>query len=169
MKNHYFFFYLLIVLAQVLICEWFNLSAYVRLSILPVAVFCIPTRYGTIPAMFIAFATGLAVDFLAEGVPGLNTMALVPVALVRESLIRLIFGDEPIIRQDPVSIRKYGLGKMTFAIFLVQTLFLAIYLLADGALMRPVLFSLLRLAASDAAGVLVSVLLADLLTSEERR
>ena len=96
-------------------------------------------------------------------------MALVPVALVRESLIRLIFGDEPIIRQDPVSIRKYGLGKMTFAIFLVQTLFLAIYLLADGALMRPVLFSLLRLAASDAAGVLVSVLLADLLTSEERR
>ena len=35
--------------------------------------------------------------------------------------------------------------------------------------MRPVLFSLLRLAASDAAGVLVSVLLADLLTSEERR
>lgn len=169
MKKDFFIYYVLIIIAQVLICEWFNLSAYVMLSLLPVAVFCIPTRFRTTEVLFIAFATGLAVDFLAEGTLGLNALALVPVAAVRESLIRLIFGDEPIKRQEVISIEKYGAAKMVFAIFCVQTLFLLIYLAADGAFLRPALFSMARFAASDAAGVLVSVFIAGFLTPEERR
>lgn len=67
MKKNFFLYYILLVIAQVLISEWFTFSPYLTLSILPVLVLCIPTRYSTIASMLIAFATGFAVDFLSEG------------------------------------------------------------------------------------------------------
>ncbi len=169
MKQHFFLYYILLVIAQVLICEWFNLSAYVTLSILPALVLCIPTKYDTTASLLIAFATGFAVDFLAECVVGLNILALVPVAAVREFVIRLIFGDEPIVREENFSVRKYGLWKVVFSIVLVQSLFLLVYIIADGAEAKPFAFSLIRFACSLAAGVILSVFIVDILTSEDRR
>lgn len=169
MKQNFFLYYILLVIAQVLICEWFNLSAYVMLSILPVLVLCIPTRFSTTTSLLIAFATGFMVDFLAEGVLGLNILALVPVAAAREHVIRFIFGDEPLIREDSISIKKYGIGKMIFAIVLVQSLFLIIYIIADGAGARPFFFNFLRYICSLLAGTALSVFIVDILTSEERR
>lgn len=168
MKQNFFLYYTLLVIAQVLICEWFNLSAYVMLSILPAMVLCIPTRYSTTTAMLIAFATGLSVDFLAEGVMGLNILALVPVAAIRERVIRFIFGAEPIVREDSFSIKKYGLEKVITAIVITQAIFLAVYIFADGAPVRPMLFNLLRFICSLAAGTLVSVFIVDILTEERR-
>lgn len=168
MKQNFFLYYILLVIAQVLLCEWFNLSAYVMLSILPAMALCIPTRYSTTVAMLIAFVTGLSVDFLAGGVMGLNILALVPVAAVRERVIRFIFGAEPIVRGDSFSIKKYGLEKVITAIVISQAIFLAVYILADGAAVRPMLFSLLRFLCSLAAGTFVSVFIVDILTEERR-
>lgn len=169
MKKNFFLYYILLVIAQVLISEWFTFSPYLTLSILPVLVLCIPTRYSTIASMLIAFATGFAVDFLSEGLVGLNILALVPVAAVRESLIRGIFGEDPIIRHESFTVRKYGAPKVFVALTIVQSLFLAIYIAADGGLERPFLFSLLRSLISLAAGLLLSVFVFDTLTSESRR
>lgn len=169
MKKNFFLYYILLMIAQILICEWFNLSAYIMLSILPAITLCIPTKYNTTAAMCIAFVSGLAIDFLAEGIMGLNALALVPVAAARESIIRFVFGDEPIIRQDSFSIKKNGIGKVLFSIILVQSIFLIIYLIADGAGARPMLFNIARFFASLGTGVILSVFVVDLLTSEERR
>lgn len=169
MKQHFFVYYILLVIAQVLICEWFNLSAYVMLSILPALVLCIPTRFSTTTSLLIAFATGFMVDFLAEGVIGLNILALVPVAAAREYVISFVFGDEPLVREDNFSIKKYGIGKVIFSIFLVQSLFILIYVIADGAGARSFLFSFLRFICSVAAGTVLSVFVVDVLTSEDRR
>lgn len=169
MKQNFFLYYILLVIAQVLICEWFNLSAYVMLSILPALVLCIPTRFSTTASLLIAFATGFAVDFLAEGVIGLNILALVPVAAAREHVIRFVFGEEPLVREDNFSIKKYGIGKVIFSVFIVQALFLLIYILADGAGARPFLFNCMRFTCSLLAGAFLSVFMVDILTSEDRR
>lgn len=168
MKQNFFLYYILLVIAQVLICEWFNLSAYVMLTILPAIVLCIPTRYSSTVAMLMAFATGFAVDFLAEGILGLNILALVPVAAAREDIIRLIFGPEPIVREDSFSIKKYGLEKVITAALIVQAIFLIVYLIADGAAVRPFTFTLLRFICSLAAGTFVSVFIVDILTEDRR-
>ena len=119
--------------------------------------------------MLIAFATGFLVDLFSEGILGLNVLALVPVAFVRKEVIRLIFGGELFARKEDFSIRKNGFGKVLMAIFLVQALFLAVYVWADGTGTRPLSFQAIRFGASLAAGVLVSLLVIDILAPDTRK
>ena len=119
--------------------------------------------------MVIAFATGFVVDLLSEGILGLNVLALVPVAFVRKEVIRLIFGGELFARKEDFAVRKNGFGKVLMAIFLVQALFLAIYIWADGAGTRPLTFQAIRFGASLVAGVLVSLLIIDILAPDTRK
>jgi len=168
-RSGYFMVYLLLVVAQMLICNYFRLTPYVMLSILPVMVLCIPIRYSTTAALLIAFATGLSVDLLAEGVLGLNTFALVPVAFVRYPVIRLIFGDEVFARNEDFSVKKNGFGKVSIAILIVQALFLLLYLWADGAGIRPFWFNLARFSASLAAGYVLAIILIDTLAPDSRK
>ena len=46
-KNTFFLVYLLLTVVQMLICNYFHLTPYVMLSILPVMVLCIPLRVPT--------------------------------------------------------------------------------------------------------------------------
>lgn len=168
-QSHYFFYYLVLLVAQVLICNYLRVSPYLMLSILPVLVLTLPLRISTIGALFIAFASGLCVDMLAEGIIGINTVALLPVALVRRTLAKLLFGDELFARKEDFSIRRNGFAKVFAAIVIVQALFLAVYIWADGAGVRPLWFSALRFGVSLAAGVVVSLLLIDTLAPDEKK
>ena len=170
MRQQYFFvYYVLLTAIQVLLGNYFTFSPYLMVTLLPVMVLCIPTKYHTVWALLIAFATGMVVDLLSEGILGINTFALVPVALVRRSVCQAIFGDELITRQDDFSIRKYGIGKVFFAIIIVHSLFLVLYLWADAAGARTFSFNALRFACSLAAGLLLSVFVAEILTPDDRR
>ena len=108
MKNNFLVQYILLVAAQMLICNYLHLSPYLMLTVLPVLVLCLPTKVSTAVALLIAFATGLSVDLIAEGAPGINTVALLPVALLRRGICDFIFGEELVIRGEDFSIRKYG-------------------------------------------------------------
>jgi len=167
MKNTRFLTtFLLLLLVQICIANFFRLSQYVMLSILPAMILLIPIRHGTIPALFIAFATGLAVDLLSDGLLGLNVFALVPVAFCRVGIIRLIFGDEVFARKEDISIPRQGLWKMSVAIIMAQALFLILYIWADGAGTRPLWFSGIRFAASLAGGYILSIFVANILAPE---
>ena len=168
-KNSYYFVFFLLAVVQMLICNYLNLSAYLMLSILPVMILCVPLRLPTFWTMLLAFVTGLAVDLLSEGLLGLNALALVPVAFVRKEIIRLIFGDELFARKEDFSVRKNGFGKVAAAIFLVQALFLVIYIWADGAGTRPLAFNAIRFGVSLAAGWALSLLIIDILAPDTRK
>ncbi len=169
MKRNFFSYWFLLAAAQILLGAWAGFTPLLTLSILPALILCLPTKYGTTAALFFAFATGFVTDLFSEGLMGLNILALVPVAAVRTGVIRAVFGEDVIIRQESFSVRKYGAPKVLFALTLVQSLFLAVYVFADGGASRPFLFSLSRFIISLAAGVLLSFFLIDTLTPEERR
>lgn len=168
-KSNFFLVYLLLTVAQILICNYFHLTPYVTLSLLPVMVLCLPVRISTTAALFIAFATGLSVDFLAEGLIGLNTLALLPVAFLRMPLIRLIFGEDLISRKEDFTVRKNGMGKVTLAILLVQALFLLLYIWADGAGTRPFWFNAVRFGASLLTGYLAALAVIGVLAPDTRK
>jgi hypothetical protein len=168
-KGGYYFVFLLLVAVQMLICNYMNLSPYLMLSILPVMILCVPLRLPTFWTLLLAFATGGAVDLLSEGILGLNALALVPVAFVRKEVIHLIFGGELFARKEDFSIRKNGFGKVALAVFLVQALFLVIYIWADGAGTRPFAFNALRFGISLVAGWAVSLLIVDILAPDTRK
>ncbi|MBQ9193322.1 MAG: hypothetical protein IJ156_06345 [Bacteroidales bacterium] len=168
-KNSFFLVYLLLMVVQMLICNYFNLTPYVMLSILPVMVLCMPLRVPTWLTMAIAFATASAVDLLSEGLLGLNALALVPVAFVRKEVIRLVFGGELFARKEDFSVHKNSFGEILLAILMVQALFLLVYIWADGAGTRPFTFEAIRFGASLAAGVIVSLLVVGVLAPDTRK
>ena len=108
MRHNYGITFLLLAAIQLLICNYLNISAYITISLLPVLILCFPTRFSTLSAMLVAFATGLATDLLAEGTIGLNVFALLPVAAVRRTLCDWIFGQEISLLDEDISIRKFG-------------------------------------------------------------
>ena len=168
-KPDFWIAYVLLLIAQLLLSNYFHVTPYIMLSILPVMVLCISIRVGTVGTMAIAFVTGLAVDFLSEGVIGLNALALTPVAFLRNPIIRLVFGNEVFARGEDFSLQRSGFGKLTLAILLAQTVFLAIYIWADGAGLRPFWFNAARFAASLATGLALSMCTLQVLAPDTRK
>ena len=169
MKRGFWIAYVLLLLAQLLMSNYFHVTPYIFLTILPVMVLCIPIRVGTAGAMFIACISGLVIDFLSEGVLGLNALALIPVAFARNGIIGLIFGPELFARKEDFSIERCGFGKVAVSVFLALLIFLVIYIWADGAGTRPLWFNGLRLAASLAASFVVSLLTLGVLAPDPRK
>lgn len=159
---------LILVFAQALICNFLHISHFLTLSILPVLVLCLPTKYSTLFVMVAAFAMGFAVDFMAEGVLGLNVFALVPVGLARRKICDTIFGKELVARGDDFSVKKYGVAKVALALAAAQALFLVFYIWADGGRSWPAGTNIFRFLLSLLAGMAASLPLANSLTREGR-
>ena len=168
-KSGFWLIYLALLVAQLLLSTYANFSPYVMVTLLPVMVLCIPIRVDTLPAMLIAFASGLLVDFLSEGLLGLNALALVPVAFARNPIIQLIFGGEIFAREEDFSIHRSGFWKVAVAILLSTALFVAVYVWADGAGTRPLLYNAIRFAASLLVSTGLSLLVVDLLAPDSRK
>lgn len=169
MRNTFTVTYILMVVAQMLLTNYFHFSPLCMVTIIPVLVLCIPTKIDTLWAMVIAFATGLAVDLFVEGALGLNALSAVPVAFVRKSLVEMIFGPEPFEHKENISARKYGFARVSFAMITATALFLAIYITADCAGTRPFWFMASKFGLSLAASYIVSALLVNLLSYDDRR
>lgn len=161
--------YVLLIICQVLMSTYTQLGPYIMLSMLPAMVLCIPTGVRTSICMLIAFASGLAVDWLSEGFIGLNIAALLPVALLRKGIIRIFLGEDIINRNDTFSIRRNGLGKVSLALITSVSVFLAIHIFLDGAGTRPTWFCLIRFGSSLACNWLIGLLVINILTPDDRK
>ena len=168
-RDVFWLYYVLLVIAQLLLTNYLRVSPYLVFTILPALVLCISIRVGCVSAMLIAFATGLTVDFLSEGVIGLNTLALLPVAYFRNGIIRLVFGTELFARSEDFSVQRNGFAKTVLALLLSYALFLAVYVWIDSAGVRPLLFNVIRFTVSLGASLLVSLLTLGLLAPDPRR
>lgn len=167
MRQRYIFTYLVLLAIQIVLGGLLNLSQYVVVIFLPVMIMSLPITHSTPRLLLIAFVSGLAVDFFTNGVLGLTTCALLPVALARNSLIRLVFGTELLSRQEDISIHKQGPAKVLLAILLATTLFFLIYTPVDCAGTRPAGFVALRMLLSIALSTPVSYYVAGVLAPRE--
>lgn len=161
--------YILLLICQIVLCNYSPVGPYVMLSLLPAMILCIPLKIGTAGCMLIAFASGLSVDWLSEGLIGINAAALVPVALARKPIMRIFFGEDLITRGDSFSFNKYGVAKVSAAIVTSISIFLIIYIMLDGAGTRPMWFNLAYFGASLLADWLLCLLVTNLLTPDDRK
>lgn len=170
MKNQHFgILYFLLVIAQMIICNYFQFTPYVVISILPAMILCMPLTVRTPLCMLIAFASGLAVDWLAEGLIGLNAASLVPVALARKTIIRIFLGEDLIARNDSFTFKKNGIGKISIALITALSIFFGLYVILDSAGTQPTSFNLIRFAASVAASFVLSLIVTAVLTPDDRK
>lgn len=170
MKTQNFgFLFFLMVLGQIILCNFASFGPYVMLSMLPAMILCVPLTVSTALCMLLAFITGLSVDWLSEGLIGINAASLIPVALMRKPLIRLFLGEDLITRSDGFSFKKNGFGKISFILLLANLIFLGVYILLDGAGTRPMWFNLTRLGVSLVCNTVLALIVTNILTVDDRK
>lgn len=157
--SRYFLLYIVMTAAQIILCNFLNLSQYIVLSVLPMLVLCLPIRFEAISSMIIAFLTGLAVDFWSDGMLGLTSLALVPLAAVRRQIIVLVFGEEVYSRGENINMRRQGIVKMSLGILIASAAYFLIFVTVDGAGTNGFWFNVMRILLSTLVSTLVSVLL----------
>jgi hypothetical protein len=167
--QHFGILYFLLVIGQIVLCNYSDFGPYIMLSMLPAMVLCIPPSISTISGMFIAFFSGLSVDWLSEGLLGINTAAIVPVALMRKSIIKIFLGEDLISRGDQFSYRKNGFAKVSVAHLVCLIIFLAIYILLDGAGTRPAWFCFAKGGASLACNFILTIIVTNILAPDDRK
>lgn len=160
--------FVLLLLAQVLLSNYFRVSPYLTISLLPVMILCFPIRVPTVGTLLAAFAMGLLVDFLTEGVLGLNALALLPVAILQKSILQLVFGNELFARNEDFTVQRNGWERLLLALFIVLAVYLAIYVWADSAGTRTFLFNLTRWGVSLLGSFLFSLPVLNILARDSR-
>ncbi|MBE6236761.1 MAG: hypothetical protein E7116_01215 [Bacteroidales bacterium] len=168
--NHNFpLMYALLLICQVILCNYAHLGPYITLTFLPAMILCVPIRISTITCMLVAFASGFLTDFLAEGLLGLNVAALLPVALIRKGTVRIFLGEDIIARKDSFSIKKNGLLKVSTALLVSTAVFLAAYIFLDGAGTRPFWFCAAKFGISLVCNWILGILVINTLTTDDRK
>jgi len=164
-KDFYIKFAILLC-AQVLLMNFFNFSQYIVLSFLPVMIMFVPIHRGTTFNLVLAFVSGFLVDFFSSGILGLTCAALLPLALCRQGIIRLVFGAEVFTREENLSFERQGLPKMFISILISTLLFLTLYVWIDAAGTKDFWFLFLKVVLSTLASSMVSVFIASILSTD---
>lgn len=161
--------YIILLICQVMLCNYTNLGPYIMLTLLPAMILCLPTKINAITCLIIAFASGFATDWLADGLLGLNVAALLPAALIRKGTIRIFMGEDLIVRNDSFSIKKNGLGKVSISLITLTAIFLTVYIFLDGAGSRPFLFCAIKFGVSLVCNWGLGLLVIKALTTDDRK
>lgn len=168
-SQHFGILYCLLLIGQLILCNYATLGPYIMLTMLPAMIMCIPTSVNTAVCMLIAFGSGLVVDWLSEGLIGLNAAAAVPIALFRNGAIKIFMGEDIITRGDRFSIKKNGLFKISVVMFTALIIYLGIYIFLDGAGTRPGWFNFTRLALSTICCLALSLIVINILSPDDRK
>lgn len=158
--------FILLFLAQAALWNYCNFTPYLMIALLPTMLLCLPVERSTIMVMVIAFVTGIAVDFLVTGQLGLTSFALVPGAVFRRRMIRIVFGQELFARGENLSFRRQGWQKVFWAIVLQNALFLLLYIWVDDAGTRTFGYDALKFFLSLVVSSFVGLLVASLMLDE---
>ncbi len=150
--------FLLLTVAQCVVGAGVFLSPYVMLSILPLLILAVPVRRGTISLMFIAFATGFAVDFFTDGALGLSSAALLCVVLVKKPVIDFLGSEDAVTRKDFSPMVRFTSLQCAMCLATASLIYFCIYVWLDGAAMRPLWFNLARIGGSTVASTVLGLI-----------
>ena len=158
--------FILTVIAQILLNVFCNFTPLISISMLPMLILMLPVGKSTTFALLLSFVTGLVVDFLSTGTLGLTSIALLPVAAMRQPILRLVFGEEIFSRRENVSIARQGWPKMSVAIAFALLLYFIVSVLFDSSFSRSFGFSAGRILLSVIVSVLLCLLIVGPLTED---
>lgn len=150
---------ILIIVIQLLIDNYLNLGLYLYVAIFPFLILTLPYRYKTIPTMLLSFLLGLSIDFLSNGVLGLNAGALTAMAFVRQGLLQTLVNEQSMGKYDSPAIKGLGFVRFFFYILLSYLIFIFFYILFDNMGFSPFGFNLLKLTFSTLVNGVIMIII----------
>ena len=152
-------FFVLLFILQLVISDYVHLGPWVTLTLIPLLIICIPLSRSPHAVLLIAFALGLGLDILSDGVPGLNAFAAVLAAAPRKFFYRILVNADRQDKTEVPKIREVGLLKYLKYLGVITALYLAAYILVDCVSFRPPLFLLGQFLISWVASTALCLLL----------
>ena len=169
MRNRYFIIYIVLLVAQIVFANYLDLTQYAVLYFLPAMILCAPVTTGTVPLMLLAFLSGLAFNFFSDGMLGIVSCSLVPVALLRRPVVSLVIGSDVFNRKENLSIAQHGLSKISTVCVLCQAVFLLVFVILDSAGTRTFAFNAIKFGVSLVIGTLASLVVFRLFNPKDIR
>ena len=145
----------LLIIAQGALDNYVNLSVYVDIALFLFIILMLPYRLGTVPAMLTAFAIGLVVDILGNGIPGLTSSALTAAALCRKGMLAVTVPKDASSKDGHIQMESIGIRRFILYSVPLILVYLTVYILVDNAGFRAAGMFFLRLTASLAVNTAV--------------
>ncbi len=159
--------FVLIIIIQLLLDNYVDLGIYVYIAIFPYIILLLPFKYKGVSILFSAFAFGLLIDLLGNGVLGLNAGALTTMALCRRPFLKLVINEQSFNKLDTPSLPLLGASKYAIFLFLSYALFNIAFVILEGMMSYPFINTLLKVLISTLVNVGV-IFLMSLLTQNKR-
>ncbi len=154
-----------VFLAQILISEYVNIWPMLYIAIYPLILIIIPQNINTVVYMIIAFALGLGIDSLADGIPGLNAAACVAMAYSRKTALNLILKKSALENISRINSREIRIKKFIFLCIFMYSVFFLVYISLDNLWSEPSFFIFIRLAVNITVNVILAFIIESTLIS----
>jgi hypothetical protein len=152
-------FFALLFILQLVISDYVHLGPWVCLTLIPLLILSIPLSHSPHAVLLIAFALGLGLDVLSDGVPGLNAFAAVLAAAPRKFFYRILVNADRQDKTEVPKIREVGLMKYLRYLGILTAIYLLAYIVLDCVSFRPPLFLLGKFIISWVASTALCLLL----------
>lgn len=163
MKSSRFIICFVLMLAIQLVLARYAQTPHMYICMLPAMIMCLPMALPTWLCCVIAFACGMSVDFLADGMLGLNAAALLPVALCNKYFVGTFINSDIVERNYSFSFWQNGLGKIGGTLLLHVLIYSVIYTLLDTLDSRDITFILIKMLCSILASTVFGLVVINIL------
>lgn len=139
-KPYYIFAFICICVVQMLINNFFNVSQYLLLSLLPMLILSLPLKYPTSVNLLFAFCVGVIVDLVSSPVIGLSCCPLLLCAFAKNYIIRLVYGVEILWQREDSPLNYQSTKEVIISLIIICALYFLVYVWIDTAGTRPFSF-----------------------------
>ena len=150
----------LLIICQILLSEYVNIWPLLYIAIFPQFIILLPPSMNKIAHLIIAFILGLAIDIFADGVLGLNAAALVAMAYVRPSLLKITLSKANLDTMDnqPLLPRTVEIQKLAMLNGCMLAVFFLVYTMLDSAGTFPLWYMALKISVCVIANCIISLI-----------
>ena len=150
----------LLIICQILLSEYVNIWPLLYIAIFPQFIILLPPSINRTVHLLIAFALGMAIDIFADGVLGLNAAALVAMAYLRPSFLKITLSKANLDTTDnlPLLPRTVEIQKLAVLNGFMLAIFFLVYILLDSAGMFPFWYTILKIAVCVIVNCIISLI-----------
>ena len=155
----YIVLFVVVALLQVFLLNNLTISVYLNPLVYIAFIILLPIETPPVVVLFCALLTGVTMDW-TMGVPGLNTLATLPAAMLRRPILASIAGKEPLREGGVPSVER--LGRTVFPRYVIAMVLIQHFLFFafESLSWAHILHTFLRLVASSAVTIAFVWLLA---------
>lgn len=147
-----------LILIQILISGYINIWPVLYIAVFPFVIIILPQQINKFLLLVLAALLGLAVDFISDGILGLNAAAATALAFFKDPILRLTVSKTSLDNLSGVT--EYALGSSKFILYtvLLYSVFFLFYMGLDSIGYYTFGYTLLRFSVNIVVNTIITVL-----------